>query len=236
MHVNQSQSPHAGHGMSVDRLSYARSRSGFTLIEILLAIALTSLVLAGLALVINDLNVDPISFQGDRFARQYDRMHALIRRDVCGLIETVSLQPEQSGEHGRAIASFRTTSCIDALHDGAWAGSAVVTYWVQETAERGKTLWRSETAFGQGAMHWTPVLDRLDSVKLAYWRDGQWYRWPVESVDGEDQSPTDVGESAFAVSAVRLLLIRAGDSHRRARQLPPLIFKSFHGDHQEALS
>lgn len=168
---------------------------GFTLLEVLVAAAITSILLVGLTSVIVQLRqgLEQLPWRND--SGQTDRALAVMQADSRGVIQIFPLPTTQS-DHGQPLAMFLTTWRIDAIDIDHWAGTAQVGYWVQEDAAGGQQLWRSEqppaSASGNGSgtsadgagsdsIHWTPLLRNIQDIAMTVWQDKQWTTWPVST-------------------------------------------------------
>jgi prepilin-type N-terminal cleavage/methylation domain-containing protein len=81
---------------------------GFTLLELLVATLLMSLLLGSLAFVLNQLNRSSKLSPWTRYGARYARVADTIAADVRGLVRIKPL-PEGRSEHGRPVARFLTT-------------------------------------------------------------------------------------------------------------------------------
>lgn len=219
---------------------HSRTHRGFTLVELLVAVVVTSALLVGLSVVVRQVSAGAEVSPWRQFEGRYHRAMQVIEADVRGLVRLTPL-PAQRTEHGRAVAGFVTTHRVDALGERGWRGSAQVDYWIEQTPEQGQVLWRGEStstpAPGRGApgsdasdnqedmngassqRTWMPLVRGLDQLSLRCRLEGQWRRWPRGRDD--DASPE------ARCRGVRIEARRSGDAMQRGRALPTRTFTPF---------
>jgi prepilin-type N-terminal cleavage/methylation domain-containing protein len=178
----------------------------FTLVEVLVALAITGGLLAGVGIVITQLRTGREALRTPSGQAQARRALQVVEQDVRGLVAIGSL-PAERDRRGEPVAAFRTTWRVDALADGVWAGSSIVSYWHDPSSDLG-TLWRTESAGGaDGAVGWTPLADGVDSVAVELLVEGEWRAWPSGT---QEEEATD--EPALHPQAVKVSLRRVGET------------------------
>ncbi len=172
-------------GSRCDRSVYAlyvgqRScRKGFTLLEVLVSLAVSGILLTGVAIVLRDTFIGVSALREVTMDAQFQKAVDVMGADVRGIL-SIELVEEGSDTHGRPLAQFTSTNSLNAIKNGFWSGSARICYRLADQEGSGRSLWRSESFLNDpmGQKTWTCLLENLFDCRIEIHCDGELFPWP----------------------------------------------------------
>ncbi len=188
---------------------------GFTLLEVLVSLAVAGTLLGAFGLALRGVCQDLSQNRRMDIDTQYQRAIDLMAADARGII-CIDPTTDESSRYGRCLARFVSTHRVNAIHDGQWAGTTRVGYWLAEDDSGNKLLWRCEatTDDDRANQTWTCLMDAVVDFRVELLGDDDWRAWP--------KSKDEIEKIAHRTS-LRLVVVATDGPRHDIRQLPVAI-------------
>ncbi|MCL0067062.1 prepilin-type N-terminal cleavage/methylation domain-containing protein [Thermodesulfovibrionales bacterium] len=153
---------------------HTRSVSGFTLLEVLIAVTLSAIILAGLYTALNSVLVTEESLnRKNEEMKVYVRLANLFQKDLRTMQGSKGIKVER-GVHS-AIITFKTTNTLP-LNSSM---PVTVRYYLDLKNGR-KYLVREEVKEAKGMETTIRLLGGIEDLEFFFLERGEWVEWPDE--------------------------------------------------------
>ncbi len=158
--------------------THINNNYAFTLIEVLISLALSAVILTAVQVVLRDFNAQFRALRTIDPAQQYFVALDIIAADARGITTIHQLQADKTTS-AVPIACFTTTNRMLSIVSGRWAGLARVTYQLKSRQNAKTSLWRSETDLNQQSeTSSTCLAENLYQFKIQLSGANDWDNWP----------------------------------------------------------